>query len=484
MAVDSSVPRSRRALLAAGAGALVAGTAHAFGRPAVVRAGADGDVVLGATNNATTTTVVNNSTASESAIWGSATAVSGLGVGVRGDTGAPAGTGVWGNAGNGTGVRGTATGGNGVRGESDSGYGVFGQSDSGHGVIGQGGSGTGVRGEATSGVGIRAVSTSGIGVWAASTSHLAVFGESDSGDAVHGVSQTGFGARGSSFGNVGIYGDSAGSGTPGVIGHSFADSTGALGFSGGPQDVLPTIPARTGVFGFAAQDATAVGVKGDSPTGTGVFGRSQSTDGYGVIGSNEADTGGAGVFGGTAAATGETAGVIGQVVSPGGFGVLGDTLATETTARALVAHAPAGTGVVAWAGTGAHPAAKAKTGVFGYSAIDASSVGARGESPAGTGVLAVSSTGNALRVVGKARFSRSGKVSVPKNRNYVDVTVPGGLASNTIVNATIQMYRSGTAVAGVRHNYPTAGKIRIYLTKVPSTTSSTPVAWFATEYGS
>jgi hypothetical protein len=45
--------------------------------------------------------------------------------------------------------------------------------------------------------------------------------------------------------------------------------------------------------------------------------------------------------------------------------------------------------------------------------------------------------------------------------------------------ATIQTYRSGiaVAVAGVRLNYPSAGKARIYLTRVPSTTSTTPIGW-------
>jgi hypothetical protein len=213
------------------------------------------------------------------------------------------------------------------------------------------------------------------------------------------------------------------------------------------------------------------GVLATSNNGTGLEGRSNHPNFYGVVGNNIGDSGGGGVFGSTAATFGETSGVAGQVVSPEGFGVLADTLATGATARALVAHAPAGTGVVGWAGTGPHPAGRPGTGVYGYSA-------------AGTGGQFTSSTGNALRVSGKARFNRAGRVNVPKNRKYVDVTVPGGLASNTIVNATIQMYRSGVAVSGVRHNYPTAGKIRIYLTKVPSTTSSTPVAWFAAEYGS
>jgi hypothetical protein len=215
----------------------------------------------------------------------------------------------------------------------------------------------------------------------------------------------------------------------------------------------------------------------------GVKGESTSPDGYGVIGNSTADSGGGGVYGGTAATSGETAGVIGQVQSPDGFGILGDTQASEGTARAIVGHAPGGTGILGWSGSGSHPGGVASTGVFGYSGTGTGSVGVRGESPAGTGGQFTSASGNALRVSGRARFNRSGKASVPKNSKSVDVTVPGGIAANTVIHATIQVYRSGVAVAGVRHNYPSAGKARIYITKVASTTSSTPVAWIATEYG-
>ena len=58
----------------------------------------------------------------------------------------------------------------------------------------------------------------------------------------------------------------------------------------------------------------------------------------------------------------------------------------------------------------------------------------------------------------------------------------GSLATNSVVHATLQTYRSGVAIAAARKNYPTTGKVRIYLTKVPSTTSSTSVAWLVTEY--
>ena len=41
---------------------------------------------------------------------------------------------------------------------------------------------------------------------------------------------------------------------------------------------------------------------------------------------------------------------------------------------------------------------------------------------------------------------------------------------------------SGVSIAAVRTNYPVAGKARIYLTKVASTTASTSVGWFVAEY--
>jgi hypothetical protein len=86
-------------------------------------------------------------------------------------------------------------------------------------------------------------------------------------------------------------------------------------------------------------------------------------------------------------------------------------------------------------------------------------------------------------VNGKSRFSRAGKVFVRANKKYVDISVPGGIASNTILFANLQTYRSGAAIAAVRPNYPQSGKARIYLNKVASTTSSTPIGWFAAEYG-
>jgi hypothetical protein len=68
----------------------------------------------------------------------------------------------------------------------------------------------------------------------------------------------------------------------------------------------------------------------------------------------------------------------------------------------------------------------------------------KGESTVGTGVRATATTGTALRVAGRAKFSRSGKATVLKNKTYTDVTVVGGLTTRSVVNATLQTYRAGT----------------------------------------
>ncbi len=267
--------------------------------------------------------------------------------------------------------------------------------------------------------------------------------------------------------------------TTAIVNHSTNEDVLGIDTWGSGRGIYASSSAGRGIHGTSN---AVEGVYGWGVT-TGVTGECTSPDDYGVIGVSSASVGGAGVGGFAQATVAESAGVLGQASSPEGFGVLGDTLATEEAARAVVGHAPAGTGVLGWAGIGTHPSGFAETGVFGYSAIDSGSVGVRGESPAGTGVRAVSSSGNALRVAGKARFSRSGRSSVKKGQKSVDVTVPGGINSNTIVLAMIQRYRSGVAVAGVRLNYPAPGKVRIYLTKVASSTSSTAVGWIATEFG-
>lgn len=133
----------------------------------------------------------------------------------------------------------------------------------------------------------------------------------------------------------------------------------------------------------------------------------------------------------------------------GGWGVFGASDAT-------------GTGVYGFSG-GSVPPAPANTGVVGYSNT-------------GVGVYASSTSGSALQVSGKARFSRAGRARIAAGGQYVDVTVSGGLAGSPVCLANLQTYRAGYYVAAVRPNYPSAGKMRIYLNKVLGT--ATYVSYF------
>lgn len=150
-----------------------------------------------------------------------------------------------------------------------------------------------------------------------------------------------------------------------------------------------------------------------------------------------------------------------------------------------------------WAGAGSSAGFGGVTnGVYGFTdhssgngvvGVVAGNAGAGG----GAGVLGRSNTANAvgvrahadlgvaLRVEGPASFSRSGRVSVPAGKKFVDVTVTGGLSSAANVLATLQTHRSGVWVEACRRNYPSSGKVRIYLNKVASAHHSTSLAWFA-----
>jgi hypothetical protein len=81
----------------------------------------------------------------------------------------------------------------------------------------------------------------------------------------------------------------------------------------------------------------------------------------------------------------------------------------------------------------------------------------------------------ALRVEGKASFSRSGRVAVAAGKSYRDVSVPGQLSGTPLCFANLASYRAGVHVAAVRPNYPSSGKMRIYLNK--AVTSPIDVAW-------
>ena len=207
MAIETAVPRSRRALLAASLGGLAALAAQALGRPALVRAENEYVRVGGEYSTATSVTKIENTANNSTVLWG-------------------------------------ASGG--------SGAGVYGTSDSGVGVVGYSGSAGGVYGESDSGYGLRGYSLSSIGVW----------GYSDS--------------------SCGVYGESRAVDQAATVGRSKANASGLLGYSGGLFDSLPAAPAKTGVYGYAAQDGSSRGVTGQTKAGRGVNG--VATSGRGVNG--------------------------------------------------------------------------------------------------------------------------------------------------------------------------------------------------------
>jgi hypothetical protein len=112
-------------------------------------------------------------------------------------------------------------------------------------------------GESTAGgIGVRGSSNSTFGVWGTSSSSTAILGSSTS--------------------YIGVVGGSQATNQPGVLGRSFGNSTGVYGASEGGS--LPAAKAKTGVYGYAAQDNASQGVWGHSPAGNGVVG--STTTGY------------------------------------------------------------------------------------------------------------------------------------------------------------------------------------------------------------
>jgi hypothetical protein len=309
MAIDTSVPRSRRAVLAASVGGAAALLAQALGRPLAADAANGDPVTVGGSFSGTAPTAITNSTGdaiqaintstTASGLFAHATAATGVTYGVFGRANSVGGTGVFGvnysatgitygvkgqaDSPNGTAVRGSSTQGIGVYGASDSAIAVRGSSQSSRGVYGSSalhvgveglGAVAGVKGTSPNGPGVSASSTQGPGVEAVSTSNAGVAARSSTGLGVYAFSDTMDGAWG--------YGDQTG-----VVGWS-GNNTGVVGYSGtGPKP--PTTLPDVGVFGFAVDSSSARGVFGQSTNGRGVQG--QATSGYGVRGLATSGTG-------------------------------------------------------------------------------------------------------------------------------------------------------------------------------------------------
>ncbi|MEX0626924.1 MAG: hypothetical protein WD402_10285 [Chloroflexota bacterium] len=109
-------------------------------------------------------------------------------------------------------------------------------------------------------------SSTGVGVAGISTGGNGIFGQSDASIAIVGNAGQGIAVFGNSNGAEAISGQTDASDHPAILGRSSAtaNSTGVQGFSG---DTPPPPKAKTGVYGYAAQDGSSKGVYGESPNG-------------------------------------------------------------------------------------------------------------------------------------------------------------------------------------------------------------------------
>lgn len=109
-------------------------------------------------------------------------------------------------------------------------------------------------------------------------------------------------------------------------------------------------------------------------------------------------------------------------------------------------------------------------GIYGYGGVGVVGEGSGG----GPGLLALGSTTSdyALEVVGKAKFSRSGRKSIAKGKSSVVVT----LAGTTTTSKVFAILASNRGGRYVRAAVPAAGKFTVYLNT--SVTSTSTIAWF------
>jgi hypothetical protein len=183
------------------------------------------------------------------------------------------------------------------------------------------------------------------------------------------------------------------------------------------------------------------------------------SDGDVVLGANNASSSATRITNSTsgdtafAASAVEGFGVVGDgdigVVGSGRLGVLGDSAALH------------GAGVYGYGEA-------AGCGVLGV-------VGGAPPEPAGNvGVQAVAteSTGTALRVDGKVKFSRSGRLTVSSGKSSVVKTL-AGVTTSSIIIAVLQQVETGT---WIRAAVPGTGKFTVYFNK--ALPSSSVVGWF------
>jgi len=298
------------------------------------------------------------------------------------------------------------------------------------------------------GIGVLGGSSSGIGVEGGSTSGNGVFGTTTSGQGVLGISTSGNGVIGQSTSSAGVIGATAATDKPSVLGQSIGHSSGVIGFSGGGSLGFPPIfPADTGVYGYAAS-GTPVGVRGDSPAGTGTEGI--STSGSGVLGTSTSGDGVAGT-------SSSSFGVLGT--SSTGIGTGGSSSGTQPAIRGLSESSNTGVFGFSRASTGTlPPATPANTGVYGLASQDATAAGVRGESTTGTGVVGAALSGHDFLASGSGRIGLVPNLSAgpPSAGTYTTGDVFCDAVGNLwvcVATGTPGVFRkvAGPATAGALH---------------------------------
>ncbi|OGN82577.1 MAG: hypothetical protein A2X23_01405 [Chloroflexi bacterium GWC2_73_18] len=245
-----------------------------------------------------------------------------------------------------------------------------------------------------------------------------------------------------------------------------------------------TTVAATALRGTTnAAGGTAAGVEGLATDAIGVQGK--STNWIGVNGQSGAYIGVSGY--------GEWAGVVGQ--STNGMAFYGSSPATGKAA--VVGNAVwDNTGVQGFSGhTELAPTPPAETGVHGSCNLSPSARGVSGRSTIGRGVYGSTDSGSAgyfsartgrgvyavagvagtaLEVSGVARFSRSGRLTIPAGGSSITkLGVP--LGSDSLVLAVLQQDRPGVWVRSVVPD-PAADQFTIRLNNL--VLFATDVAWF------
>jgi hypothetical protein len=202
----------------------------------------------------------------------------------------------------------------------------------------------------------------------------------------------------------------------------------------------------------------ATAIHGESPSGAGIHG--SNTDSMaGVIGHSMNAVGVAGSSGApfeASSVTGITAGVLGQCGVEGSAGVLGLGGDVGVEAGAIIGVFAVGETGVVGIGDGLGPPGQFGTGVYGYTG------GLPPAPPVNVGVYARGDgAATALRVQGKAVFSRSGRTSVAAGKASRVVTM-AGVTSSSLVLVTLRTFRTGVYVAAA---VPATGKFTVYLNK-------------------